>query len=325
MAEIRKDPFSGARVIYSPGRENRPDFTGVKKSIELSPENCPFCSGNEGMTPPEIYRIGENSAWKVRVIPNKFPVLKVEESHKNEDEGIFRKFRDAGAHEVIVETPSHIKDLSQSDSDYFRNIFYVYRERIRDLKRDVRLKYIQIFKNYGAPAGATISHHHSQLIALPFVPNLIEERLKLLKGYHEKNSKSLFGDVVSGELKIKDRIVSENELFMAFAPWYSRSPFQLAIFKKVGYPRFEDINDVELDGFSDIFTIVIKKLVAALGDTPMNIMLNNAPFDNEIDRSFNWNIEILPVLGGAGGFEAATGTFINPVLPEKAAAILKKY
>ncbi len=325
MAEIRKDPFSGARVIYSPGRENRPDFTGVKKSIELSPENCPFCSGNEDMTPPEIYRVGDNSAWKVRVIPNKFPVLEVEESRKNEGDGIFSKFRDAGAHEVIVETPSHIKDLSQSDAKYFRDIFYVYRERIRDLKKDKRLKYIQIFKNYQATAGATISHHHSQLIALPFVPENIEERLQFLDDYYLKNKKSLFNDVVSGELEIKERIVSENELFLAFTPWYSRSPFQISIIKKDGYPRFEDINDTELDGLSDIFAAVIKKLVAAFGDPPMNIVLNNAPFDYKSDHAFNWNIDILPVLGGTGGFEAATGTYINSVLPEKAAAILKKF
>ncbi len=325
MAEIRKDPFSEELVIYSPGRENRPDFTGMKKSIELSPENCPFCLGNEDMTPPEIFRIGDHSEWKVRVIPNKFPVLEVEESRNNEVDGIFRKFRDAGAHEVIIETPSHSEDLSKSDQEYFRNIFYVYRERIRDLKRDVRMKYIQIFKNYGASAGATISHHHSQLIALPFVPENIKERLKFLKNYYIKNKKSLFTDVITGELKIRERIISENELFLAVAPWYSKSPFQVSVFRKEGFPRFEDINDSELVELSDIFEVVIKKLLAALGDIPMNLILKNAPFNKEVDQSFNWSIEVLPVLGGTGGFEAATGTYINSVLPEKASAILKKF
>ena len=325
MAEIRKDPFSGARVIYSPERENRPDFTGIKRSIELSAENCPFCPGNEEMNPPEIYRVGDNSAWKVRVIPNKFPVLEVEESRKNEKAGIFRKFRDAGAHEVIVETPHHIQDLSQSDANYFRNIFYVYRERIRDLKKDIRLKYIQIFKNYEAAAGATISHHHSQLIALPFVPENIVERLRFLNDHYLKNRKSLFSDVISGELEVNERIISENGSFLAFTPWYSRSPFQVSIFEKKGYPRFEDIDNAEMDGLSDIFAIVIKKLVAALGDPPMNIIINTAPFDYEDDHAFNWNIDILPAMVGTGGFEAATGTYINSVLPEKAATILKKY
>ncbi|MEN8222673.1 MAG: DUF4931 domain-containing protein [Acidobacteriota bacterium] len=325
MSEIRKDPFSGALVIYSPGRENRPDFTGIKKSIELSPENCPFCSGNEDMTPPEIYRIGDNSGWKVRVVPNKFPVLNVEENFNRDNEGILEKFTGAGAHEIIIETPSHSEDISKSGPEYFKNIFTTYRDRINDLKKDFRFKYIQVFKNHKAPAGATISHNHSQLIALPFVPAEVKNKLSVLKTYHKKHNRSLFDEVISKELESGKRVIYENNGFLAVAPWYSRSPFQISIFGKDGHPRFEDINDKELDGLSDIFAVVIKKLVAALGDPPMNIMLNNAPFDKEADQSFKWNVDIFPVLGGTGGFEAATGTYINSVLPEKAASILKKY
>ncbi len=326
MTEIRKDPFSGSVVIYSPDRENRPDFTGIKRSIELSPENCPFCEGNEDMTPPEISRISDSgSSWKIRVIPNKFPVLNVEEKYNRTDEGVLEKFTGAGAHEIIIETPSHFEDITLRDPDYFKNIFITYRDRIRDLKKDFRLQYIQIFKNHKASAGATISHHHSQLIALPFVPEEVERKLTLLKAFYKKNNISLFSEIISVELAHKKRIVSENNGFIAVAPWYSRTPFQVSIYQKEGYSRFEDVEDGDLKNLSEIFSNVMKKLISALGDIPFNFVLYNLPFTEKDDAGFNWYIEILPAIGGTGGFEAATGTYINTVLPEKAAEILKKF
>jgi len=326
MTEIRKDPFSGSVVIYSPERENRPDFTGVKRSIELSPENCPFCEGNEDMTPPEIFRVAEgNSSWKIRVIPNKFPVLNVEENCSRADEGIFERFAGAGAHEIIIETPSHFEDITLRDTDYFKNIFITYRDRIRDLKKDFRLQYIQIFKNHKASAGATISHHHSQLIALPYVPDEVEKKLALLKVFYKKNKRSLFSEIISLELEHKNRIVEENKRFVAMAPWYSRTPYQVSLYQKEGYSRFEDIRDKDLESLSEIFTKVMKKLISALGDLPFNFVLYNLPFTEKDDAGFNWYIEILPAIGGAGGFEAATGTYINTVLPEKAAETLRRF
>ncbi len=326
MAEIRRDPFSGSVVIYSPDRENRPDFTGIKRTIDLSPENCPFCKGNEDMTPPEIFRISDgDSGWKVRVIPNKFPVLNVEENYNRSDNGIFERFAGAGAHEIIIETPSHSEDIALCAPDYFSDIFITYRDRINDLKNDFRLKYIQIFKNHKASAGATISHHHSQLIALPFVPEEVARKLVVLKNFYKKNNRSLFSNIITAELEHKERVVSENESFIAVAPWYSRTPFQVSFYQKQGHPRFEDVRDQEVENLSEIFSKVIKKIISALGDISYNLVLYNLPFAEQDDAGFNWYVELLPAIGGTGGFEAATGTYINTVLPEKAAEILNKF
>ncbi len=323
MSEIRKDPFSEAFVIYSPERENRPNFTGVRKYIELTPENCPFCAGNEDMTPPEIFRIGDNaSGWKTRVIPNKFPVLGVEEKYREMNEGFFKMFKSAGAHEIVIETPIHSEDILRCGPEYYRNIFVTYRERIKDLKRDSRLKYVQIFKNYKASAGATISHNHSQLIALPFIPAEVKRKLIILKDFYEKDNRSLFSEIISAELEHRKRIVSENDKFIAVNPWYSRNSFQIAFYQKKGCFRFEDISDMNLEELSKIFDTVMRKLVNALGDLPFNLLLHNAPFEEDDHPYFNWYLEILPALEGTGGFESATGVFINSVLPEKAAEIL---
>ena len=323
MAEIRKDPLSESVVIYSPGRENRPDFTGIKKSIELSPENCPFCRGNEDMTPPEIYRIPEDSPdWKVRVIPNKFPVLNVEERKRTVDHGIYKMETDAGAHEIIIETPDHSEAVLMGASGY-RTIFTAWRNRINDLKRDIRFRYVQVFKNHKAPAGATISHHHSQLIALPFVPDQIKNKVTASQRYFSENGRTVFDDMIRSESEGQERTVYENGGFIAVAPWYSRTPFQVSIYNHQGHARFEDIQDRDIDQLSELWDVVMGKINRALGDPAMNIGLINSPFGSS-DPGFSWYLEILPLTGGIGGFEAVTGTYINPVMPEKAASILKK-
>jgi len=325
MSEIRKDPVTGEQVIYSPGRENRPNFTGMKKTIELHPSNCPFCRGNEDMTPPEICRIEENGNWQVRVVPNRFPVLEVEEGRQEGGEGLFRKFKDAGAHEVIIETPDHHVELPGKDYRYFRNVFSVYRDRILDLRKDFRMKYIQIFKNYGAPAGATISHHHSQLIALPFVPEEIRRKFDLLADYRGRNGRSLIREIVAAEMKSGARVVCGNGHFAAIAPWCSRSPFQVSLFPLHESDRFEDVAEEDLDRFSEVFFRVVRKLVRALGDLPLNLVLNNAPCEKIPSGIFRWSLDVFPMLEGSGGFEMGTGTRINPVLPEKAASVLNQF
>ena len=160
---------------------------------------------------------------------------------------------------------------------------------------------------------------------MPFVPEELKRKITFLQAFYKKSNRSLFSEIVAIELEHKKRIVSENDRFIAVAPWYSRSPFQVSFYQRSGYPRFEDISDGDLESLSDIFSKVIKKIISALGDPPLNIMLYNAPFSKDEVPGFNWYIEILPALGGTGGFEAATGTYINTVLPEKAAETLRKF
>ncbi len=324
MIEIRKDPFSDSVVIYSPDRENRPDFIGYKPSISLSPKNCPFCEGNEEMTPPEIFRIGnDKGGWDVRVIPNKFPVLGTSGEYKRISDGCFTSFSGIGAHEIIVETPSHHTVISQQSAEYFEKIFTVFLNRIADLKKDTRFKYISVFKNHKAEAGATISHHHSQLIATPFVPGRIERKSDILRKYYDVNKSSLHSDIISEEKIFKKRIVTESDGFIAVAPYFSETPYQISIYPKGGNPGFEESNPEELKEFSNIFGIIVKKISLALDDPPCNIVLHNPPFDESYRKYFKWQLDILPITGRKGGFESLTGNFINSVLPEKAAAVLR--
>src|SRR6185436_11882325 len=144
---------------------------------------CPFCAGREDLTPPEVLAFRQNggppngAGWDLRVVPNKFPALQVEGTLDREGEGLFDRMNGIGAHEVIIETPDHAKTLATMSAPEIERILWAFRERILDLKKDRRFRYILIFKNHGAPAGASLEHPHSQLIALPIVPDFVREEL----------------------------------------------------------------------------------------------------------------------------------------------------
>ena len=179
MPELRKDPVTGRWVIIATDRAKRPtDFVRDKVQIRGS-GFCPFCYGNESKTPPEIlaYR-SDGSArntpgWSLRVVANKFPALGIEGSLNRQGEGLYDKMNGIGAHEVIIETPKHELTLATLPVRQVEDVLWAYRDRIIDLKKDRRFKYILIFKNHGDAAGASLEHTHSQLIALPVVPKRV--------------------------------------------------------------------------------------------------------------------------------------------------------
>ena len=116
--------------------------------------------------------------WDVRVVPNKFPALQVEGALDREGEGMFDRMNGIGAHEVIIETPDHDETLATMSEPEIERVLWAFRERVLDLKQDHRLRYILVFKNHGAAAGATLEHPHSQLIALPIVPDFVREEIE---------------------------------------------------------------------------------------------------------------------------------------------------
>ena len=191
MPELRKDPIIDRWVIISTERAQRPVFL-AEQEAPAKAGLCPLCAGNEAMTPPEVFAIRPDRApsapntpgWTLRVVPNKFPALRIEGALNKEGVGLYDRMNGIGAHEVIVETPLHGQTLYTMDVASVQNVFIAYRERTIDLLRDKRFKFIMIFKNHGAVAGASLDHAHSQLIALPIVPRRvfeeIERRTKLL-------------------------------------------------------------------------------------------------------------------------------------------------
>ncbi len=329
MSELRKDPVVGRWVIISKSRGKRPLEPYVPASSGHS-TFCPFCYGNEPKTPKEIMAIRpENSppdgpGWKVRVVTNKYPLLTIEGDLNKTGEGVYDKMNGVGAHEIIIETPEHglrLEELSERD---IGDILTVFRERMLDLTRDRRFKYILIFKNHGMEAGETIDHSHSQLIALPVLPNLIREELDgAFKHYHLKE-RCIFCDIISQELRENIRVVSENDDFAAVAPYASRFPFEVSIFPKRHAAAYEKSSHKIYQSLAGMLKDVLERLDIVLNNPPYNMVLHTSPTSDKYDDYYHWHIDIMPKMVMLAGFECGSGFEINPTSPEEAARYLRE-
>ncbi|MBN1909048.1 MAG: galactose-1-phosphate uridylyltransferase [Pirellulales bacterium] len=328
MPDLRKDPIVGRWVIVAKSRAKRPhDFDTSPRRRQSA--FCPFCEGSEDKTPGEIiaYREPGTAAncpgWRVRVVPNKFPALEIEGDLNKRGEGIYDMMQGVGAHEVIIESPEHLLSTSDLSEAQVRDVLWVYRDRLVDLKKDPRLVYGMIFKNVGAAAGASLEHTHSQLIVTPIVPiNVWEEMTGSLEFYHYRG-RCVYCDMIQQELAQEKRMVVDTPGFMAFCPFASRFPFETWILPKAHSSHYENIQKNELDELSGVLRDVIGKIEAALDRPAYNYIIHTAPFDTQELGHYHWHIEIMPSLTKAAGFEWGTGFYINPVPPEDAAAFLR--
>ncbi|MCB0289522.1 MAG: galactose-1-phosphate uridylyltransferase [Calditrichaeota bacterium] len=329
MPELRKDPVIGRWVIISTERGRRPsDFLDV---IEENKDSIsPFSPNNEHMTPPEIYAIRppgsapNTPGWTLRVVPNKYPALKVKGQLDRRGEGIYDMINGIGAHEVIIETPDKTKDLGDLEPAAVTDVLRVFKERMLALKKDARLKYVMIFKNKGPAAGATLKHAHSQLIATPIIPKRVLEEIEGAQKYFAIKERCIFCDIISQELKDNIRVVHENKHFIALSPFAARSPFETWILPRGHASHYETIDDASLDSLAAIMKTLLQKLNVALEKPAYNFVIHTAPIQEEASEVYHWHIELLPKLTRIAGFEWGSGFYINPTSPEEAARYLKE-
>jgi UDPglucose--hexose-1-phosphate uridylyltransferase len=262
--------------------------------------------------------------WQLRVISNKYPALKIEGELHREGEGIFDKMSGIGAHEVIIETPDHQRDLVDLPLDGVQKVIWAYRERVVDLRRDSRFKYVMVFKNQGEAAGASLEHAHSQLIATPVVPKRVFEELEGSQRYYDYKERCLFCDIIRQETRWETRVACETDQFVALQPFAARFPFETWILPKRHGNSFADIGDSELQDFARILKTVLAKLREALSDPPYNYSLHTDALHGNGQDFYHWHLEIIPKLTRVAGFEWGTGFYINPVSPEEAAAYLRQ-
>jgi len=329
MPELRKDPVLGRWVIISTERSRRPsDFLPEERpSIGGF---CPLCEGNEDRTPPEVLSFRNDGTppntpgWSLRVVPNKFPALRIEGEILREGEGLYDKMTGIGAHEVVVESPLHYETLSTLPLKAVENVLRAYRERIVDLSRDPRLRYVLVFKNYGAAAGASLEHSHSQIIALPILPIRVAEEIEGAKNYFRYKDRCVFCDIIRQELQQQKRIIAENRSFVAVAPFASRFPFETWILPKAHHPNFGYMEPFPYEEAGQILQDTLQKMNRVLNDPAYNYIIHNSPFPDADSDHYHWHFEILPKLTKMAGFEWGTGFYINPTPPEEAAAFLRE-
>lgn len=329
MPELRKDPIIGRWVIISTERGKRPtSFAPVpKRSQEVT--LCPFCPGNETFTPPEImaYRLPQTSpnrpGWNVRVISNKYPALVIEGSLNRAAKGLYDQMNGIGAHEVIIETSDHARDLVDLTENEIRDVLWAFRERMLDLMRDARFKYILIFKNQGEAAGASLEHAHSQLIATPIIPKRVTEELDGAQQYFQFKERCIFCDIIRQEMLEYERVVRDYDSFISFEPFASRFPFETWIIPKAHQSSFLEMSDSDYHSLAASLKDTLLRLRFALNDPAYNFILHTRPTSIESHEYFHWHIEIMPKVTKMAGFEWGSGFYINPTSPEEAAAFLR--
>jgi len=297
VIEIRKDYLTGRYTIFSPKRADRPH--DVKKKKQKA--KCPFCPGNEYMTPPAVLEMKKNGRWQIRVTPNKFPIM--------------------NAHEVVIESPEHEKDIAMEPVKKIEEILDVYAKRYVALSKQKGIKYVQIFRNRGEKGGASLAHPHTQIIGTPAIPALVSQEMNACKKYRAKYKRCMLCDLAKNESR-KERFVAKNSSFVAFTPYASRYPYETWIVPVRHASRISDMDKKQIHDFADMLKKILLKLDKVLNKPAYNFIIHQSPLRGY--GHYHMHLEILPVTTIVAGFEKSTDYAVNLTLPEEAAKQLRK-
>ncbi|MDH5666428.1 MAG: galactose-1-phosphate uridylyltransferase [Nitrospira sp.] len=330
MSIIRQDPTTKEWVIIAEERMQRPH---EYKTLEagrrhIIPDGlCPFCPGHEASTPEELFRITDlkGTGWTVRVTSNKFPALSsTGRLERHGESPLFRELDGVGAHEVIIETPEHDRQLPLMTDHEVVDVLTAYRTRYHALMQDPRLKYIILFKNHGERAGTSLVHAHSQLVATPVPPMTLRRKYEVAIAHYDDTGRCLYYDVAEEERKAKNRVILETDRFLVFHPFASRVPFETWIMPKRHQPSFGQVNEEDLCALATVLRRTLRALYDRLGDPDFNYMIHSAPTEDENKEYYLWHIQILPRLTAIAGFELGSGIYISSMSPEQSAAVMRE-
>ena len=337
--ELRKDYLLNRWVVIATERARRPSDFVSEATEQPVGDNCPLCPGNEHMTPPAVLvylkkdegiikekdrKDFRHTNWLLRCIPNLYPAFSPPQS-LDEQENIFKTEnlgQAIGHHEVLVESPNHNDHPSNASISQLVNIINAYKDRMLDLSSRPYVKYIQIFRNHGVKAGASLSHAHSQIIAMPFVPRIIANEIVACKEYADKNNKCAICSIIENEQK-SPRLIDISNHYVVFAPYASVHPLEFWIVPKKHSPNILDLNEFEVENLANTIKSCFKGLKDLVNDPPYNYVLHISLNEQE-RRYFHWHMEVYPALSTWAGFEKGTGTYINTIKPENAAEELRK-
>ena len=346
--EIRINPIIPSEsVLVATARSMRPrkDEDPAPRDTRHHVETCPFCRGNEDKTPPEIDRTPQEGDWQVRIVENLFPVLGNDRSQPNLNFGLQQAIDGYGRHEVIVDHAQHGIAIHEMEVEHLHRLFRTYRKRMRELyDMDERLKFVLAFKNFGPAAGASMAHTHSQIIALPVVPQNVHDEVENSKNYYNKHHHCIFCTLIDEALtfettiyerdsgKIARRInvgqyvIERGKKFIAIKPFASRYEWEVHILPLNHQADFLEQNDEDLEDMASVMQRTMARLDAVIGGAQYNYFLHSLPRAEEFancQQSYHWHLEICPRTSIPTGFELGSGLFVNTISPEEAAEQLR--
>ncbi|KAK2979133.1 hypothetical protein RJ640_029291 [Escallonia rubra] len=328
IPEIRKDTVNNRWVIFSPARSRRPsDFKSKSNPVNpTSQPECPFCIGQEHDCAPEIFRVpAAGPDWRIRVVQNLYPALSRDLESSGElagrPGGGSVALSGFGFHDVVIESPVHPVHLPDLDPVEIGDVFMAYKKRIEQLQCYDSIQYVQVFKNHGASAGASMSHSHSQMIALPVVPPTVSTRLDSMKEYFGQTGKCSLC-----EIRFDALLIDESIHFISISPFAATFPFEIWIIPRYHSSHFHELDGVKAIDLGRLLKLTLRKMNAQLNSPPFNFMIQGSPLQVSPAQLpyTHWFLQIVPQLSVVGGFEMGTGCYINPVFPEDAAKLLRE-
>jgi UDPglucose--hexose-1-phosphate uridylyltransferase len=351
MPDVRTDWLTGRTVLIAENRAFRPnEFAPAPQSLRIpdgeaasaaarasATAYCPFCPGNEFNTPAAEYeKLNAEGRWLVRVVANKYPALSLDCDASIASGGPLMSpsglnasqctasMPAFGAHEVIVESSRHVDRTSALTPIEIRDVLETYASRLHHWRNDGRFAYGLVFKNQGPRAGASIAHLHSQLVALPTAPSAVDAEVSRAKQIHNETSACAYCALLEEERRNANRIIFADDRFIAWCPFASLQPCETWIMPALHQPSFElAMDDASVEQLSQVLHTLVTRLERILPEASYNLLLRTAPWTGDCNRSYHWRIELVPRLNAVAGLESATGIFINPVAPERAAAELR--
>ncbi|MGZ4896143.1 MAG: galactose-1-phosphate uridylyltransferase [Candidatus Angelobacter sp.] len=321
-SEFRQNPATKEWVVIAP---ERPIVAPVK--VETGPIHdplCPFCPGNERMTPIDLLRIPHgphNSDWQVRVIPDKFAVLTPDIPPLKKD-GFFRALTGYGHHEIVIEHPGHNMELSDMPAEHILEVLKVYRTRQRELSHDKNVRFVTIFRNHGSLAGATFSHPHSQILATAIVPEYMHRKHEIAKSYSGSTQRNLYSEIWEAECSGK-RMVEADETMAVFVPFAASVPYEMWIMSREPHPCFSMAKDGDLEGLAGALQRSLRRLRNCCGDVAFSYVIYSAAV-GEQGPYYQWHLQITPRLVWPTGMELGPHISVNPMLPEECARRLRE-
>lgn len=327
MPELRHNVLTREWVIIATERARRPqEFVTKDEARVANPPyvaSCPFCPGNEHLTPPATLVIPDDACWRIRVTPNKFAALSFDGERRRSFEGIRRTITGVGIHEVIVESPDHSKSTGLLEDSQVETLIDAYLNRFNFASQDPRVEQVTIFKNHGLAAGTSLEHPHSQIIGCPVITSQIRDRMINALHHFDEYGECIFCRVLELELQDGMRIVIETEHFVTFVQFAALTPFSMLIMPRRHMACFSEISDTEAGDLARILRRTLAKLYYGLRDPDFNYTIRTAPREASGVKYFHWYLSIIPRLTRVAGFELGSGMFINTSLPEENASFLR--
>ena len=332
MAEgiLRRDPLNKIWVVFAPEKVNT--IVAGSSENETRFDMDPFIPGLEYATGPDILRSSDPlysaGGWSSRVFPAKNPVLRVENDKNSKGHGLYDSMSRLGAHEVVVETPKSGISADQLSVEEIADAVKIIFDRIADLRKDIRFRYISVTKSRGAAAGGMINHNYSEIKAFPFVPTFVRMKIDNCIEYYRLHERCLLCDILEQEICERKRIVCENDRFMAFCPYASRFPFEIMILPKKHGRILSENPKAAISDFARILKTVLAKLRTGLNSPAYNMVFNYLPVNSGSEAeaeslAYHWHLEIIPRISVITADNLENGIFVNPTLPEDAAGFLR--